>query len=161
MTDIDLSAGVLARAQDFLARYGGKVQYRMGDDDLEPTDDRERDGVGIDCSAFVARCQGLRKKDAKGRWWGTDRIYDDTCGPHERWRQIDAPKPGCIGVYPGRVVNGKRRAGHVWIVEDVARRLTIEASSSGKGIARRHRPNWFQPGATGNGRPIIWAVACA
>lgn len=143
-------AQVLVNAQALLAEYGGKVAYRMGADlDGSP--------MGCDCSAFVARCCGQRKNDG-GVWYNTDRIHDDAhSGPHKRWRQIDAPVPGCIGVYPGKTHNGNRVAGHVWIVEDVAACKTIECSSSGKGVARRTRVAWFAKGALGNGRPIIWA----
>ena len=143
-------AQVLANAQALLAEYGGRVVYRMGADlDGSP--------IGCDCSAFVARCCGQRK-NANGTWYNTDRIHDDAhSGPHTRWRQIDAPVPGCIGVYPGKTRNGNRVAGHVWVVEDVAGCRTIECSSSGKGIARRTRVAWFAKGALGNGRPIVWA----
>jgi hypothetical protein len=121
--------------------------------------DLDGNPIGCDCSAFVARCCGQRKKDADGLWWNTDRIYGDAKkgGDHKRWRQIDAPYPGCIGVYPGKTIDGTRHAGHVWVVDDPAKRTTIECSSSGKGIAGRRRPAWFKPGATGNGKPIIWA----
>lgn len=120
--------------------------------------DLDGDPIGCDCSAFAARCCGQRKFDPKtGFWWGTDRIYDDALKGHARWRKIDAPRPGCIGVYPAKMVAGKRVSGHVWVVDDPAKRTTIECSSSGKGIAGRRRPAWFKPGATGNGKPIIWA----
>ncbi len=128
-----------------------RCKYRLGAD-------LDGDPIGCDCSAFAARACGQRKFDPKtGLWWATDRIYDDALKGHARWRKIDAPYPGCIGVYPGKTVKGKRVSGHVWIVDDPAKCTTIECSSSGKGIAGRHRPAWFKPGATGNGRPIIWA----
>lgn len=143
-------AEILQRASELLAQHGGKVVYRMGGD-------MDGDPIGCDCSAFVARCCNQRKADAKGLWWNTDRIYDDAKGPHVRWQQIDKPEPGCIGVYPGCVVNGKRRAGHVWVVRDVAACSTVECCSSKNGIASVKRPAWFAAGALGNGRPIIWA----
>lgn len=126
-----------------------RAVYRMGADlDGSP--------VGCDCSAFVARACGNRKFDGKV-WWNTDRIYDDAKGANKRWRQIDKPQPGCIGVYPGVTQHGKRTAGHVWVVDDPTLCTTFECSSSGKGIASRRRPQWFKPGATGNGKPVIWA----
>jgi hypothetical protein len=144
-------AEVLATAQELVQLHGGKVVYRMGADlDGNP--------IGCDCSAFVARCCRQRK-NADGIWYNTDRIYDDAIKPsgNARWRRIDVPVPGCIGVYPGKTRNGNRIAGHVWIVQDPARCLTLECSSSGKGIAGRVRAAWFTAGALGNGRPIIWA----
>jgi cell wall-associated NlpC family hydrolase len=141
---------VLANAKALLAEFGGKVCYRMGAD-------FDGDPLGCDCSAFVARCCGQRK-NAGGVWFNTDRIYDDAHGgPHVRWRQVERPEPGDIGVYPGRSSNGNRIAGHVWIVLDPGLANTIECCSSGKGIAKRRRDGWFAAGALGNGRPIIWA----
>lgn len=153
---------ILSKAQELLAKYGPPapgqppvVAYRMGAD-LDGPEDKLP--LACDCSAFVARCCSQRKMDARARWWGTDRIYDDAMGKHERWRQIAGPVPGCIGVYPGKFVKGKKvAAGHVWVVADPAKASTIECSSTGKGIAARRRAGWFLPGATGNGRPIIWA----
>lgn len=119
--------------------------------------DMDGQPIGCDCSAFVARCCRQRKVQA-GVWWNTDRIYDDALkGHNKRWKQIPAPRPGCIGVYPGRTVDGKRVAGHVWVVDDPELGTTFECSSSGKGVNTRKRAAWFKPGATGNGRPIIWA----
>lgn len=149
-------ASILEKAQELLAIYGPpspgaapRIAYRMGAD---------LDGIPLacDCSAFAARCCGQRKFDGK-LYYNTDRIWDDAQGPRKRWRQIPAPAPGCIGVYPGKTVAGKRHAGHVWVVADPATARTIECSDSGKGIAAKKRPAWFKPGATGNGRPIIWA----
>ena len=147
---------ILKAAQDLLALHGppapGKaprVAYRMGAD-------LDGDPLACDCSAFVARCCGQRK-NAAGVWYNTDRIWSDATGAHKRWRQIAAPIAGCIGVYPGRTVAGKRHAGHVWVVADPATAATIECSSSGKGINTRSRPAWFKPGATGNGHAIVWA----
>lgn len=144
-------AQVLAQAEALLAQHGGRCVYRMGAD-------LDGDPVGCDCSAFVARCCGQRKAQG-GVWFNTDRIYDDAlkASGNVRWRQIAAPVPGCIGVYPGKMHNGNRVAGHVWVVADVAKCGSIECSSSGKGIARRTRVAWFGRGALGNGRPIIWA----
>jgi len=148
---------LLPRALELLKEWGPQTPdaaprcvYRMGAD---------LDGfpVGCDCSAFVARCHGGRKFDGS-RWYNTDAIYTDAQTANKRWRQIPAPVPGCIGVYPGRTRNGKRTAGHVWVVEDVAACMTIESSSSGKGIARRKRPAWFAVGAVGNGKPILFAA---
>jgi len=150
MTDL------LSRALELLREWGPQQTgadprccYRMGAD---------LDGfpVGCDCSAFVARCHNGRKFDGV-RWNTTDTIYSDLQAGHKRWRQIPAPVPGCIGVYPGRTRAGKRTAGHVWVVENVAACTTIECSSSGKGIARRKRPAWFAAGALGNGKPILFA----
>lgn len=147
---------IIEKARELLAIYGPpspgeppRIAYRMGAD-------MDGDPPACDCSAFVARCCDQRK-NAGGVWYNTDRIWDDAQGPHKRWRQIPAPVPGCIGVYPGRTVAGKRHAGHVWVVVDTATARTIECSSSGKGIAAMKRPSWFKPGATGNGRAIVWA----
>lgn len=150
-------AELLQEALVLLASWGPqspgaapRCVYRMGADlDGNP--------IGCDCSAFVARCHRGRKFDGK-RWYNTDAIYADAQAAEPcRWRQIAEPVPGAIGVYPGRTRNGKRTAGHVWVVEDVAACTTIESSSSGKGIARRKRPAWFAAGALGNGKPIIFA----
>lgn len=142
---------VLQTAKDLLAKWGGgKAVYRMGAD-------LDGDPIGCDCSAFAARCCGQRKYDGHV-WWATDRIYDDANSANPvRWQKIAVPEPGCIGVYPGKVVAGTRHAGHVWIVADVAKGTTIECSSSGGGIASKMRSSWFRAGALGNGRPIIWA----
>lgn len=149
-------AQILANALALLASHPPTKQvYRMGADfDGTPP--------GCDCSAFVARCCGNRKADG-GVWYNTDRIYDDAhSGPHKRWRQVESPEPGDIGVYPGATHNGKRTAGHVWVVRDPAKALTVECCSSSKGIASRTRVAWFNKGALGNGRPVIWArfVGC-
>jgi len=147
-----LVAQVHAMAVELLAKWGGKVAYRMGADlDGNP--------LGCDCSAFVARACGQRRFDGNV-WWNTDRIYDDALKPagNNRWRQISAPVPGCIGIYPGKSKpGGGRVAGHVWIVDDVAACKTIECCSRGGGIARMTRTAWFGRGALGNGRPIIFA----
>lgn len=151
-----MSVNILDKAKELLTKYGppekGKpptVAYRMGAD-------LDGDPLACDCSAFVARCCSQRKFDGK-LWWATDRIWDDAQGEHKRWRQIPKPVPGCIGVYPGKTVKGKRTAGHVWVVNDPGDYSTIECSSSGHGIAKMWRPSWFLNGATGNGKPIIWA----
>jgi len=151
-------AELLAEARALLDAWGPQAPgaaprccYRMGAD-LDGTP------IGCDCSAFVARCHRGRKYDGK-RWYNTDLIYADaTAAEPRRWRQIAEPVPGCIGVYPGRTRDGKRTAGHVWVVEDVAACTTIECSSSGKGIARKKRTAWFGRGALGNGKPILFAV---
>ena len=145
------SLEVLANAEALLAQYGGKIVYQMGGD-FNGTP------LGCDCSAFAARVCGQRKEGQTKIGYNTDHIYDDAHkGPHQRWRQIEAPELGCIGVYPGKTHNGKRTAGHVWVVRDVTLSLTIECCSSGKGIVSKARPQWFGRGALGNGRPIIWA----
>ncbi len=143
-------AEVLQLAVALLHQHGGKVVYRKGAD-------LDGDPIGCDCSAFLARCCGQRKEDSRGLWWNTDRIYGDAQGGHVRWQQIAAPEPGCIGVWPGRTVRGKRRSGHVFVVRDVAAALTVECCDTGHGIAAMHRLAWFAKGALGNGRPIIWA----
>lgn len=150
---------ILDKAYDMLRLYGAvngltPIVYRMGGDlDGSPK--------GLDCSAFAARCCGHRKYDPISKlWFGTDRIYADALSTtgHRRWVQIDQPEPGCIGVYPGRRILGiGLRAGHVWIVESVARQTVIDCSSSGKGIRLRHKPEWFAKDAKGNGKPIIFA----
>lgn len=150
---MEACALVLENARSLLARFGGKVPYKLGPKAKGWPHD-------CDCSLFAALCTGLRKVDpATGLWWNTDRIYTDAVlGTCARWRQIAAPTPGCIGVYPGKPGQKGRIAGHVWIVEDPARASTIECSSSGKGIGRRLRPQFFKAGAKGNGKPIIWCV---
>jgi hypothetical protein len=140
---------ILPRALELFEKYHGKVVYRMGADlDGSP--------MGCDCSAFVARCCGQRKFDGR-LWWNTDRIYADAKQGHVRWREIENPVPGCIGVYPGTTFKGKRVAGHVWVVADTSTAQTVECSSSGKGIAKQQRGKWFQMGAQANGKPIVWA----
>lgn len=150
-------ASILQKAQDLCLRWGPPAPwldpicaYGMGGDaTTEPP-------IG-DCSWFAAACCGQSKVDAEGRWWNTDRIYSDATGAHRRWRQIPAPVPGCIGVYPGKTVAGKRHAGHVWIVVAPHRAVTIECSSSGLGVNSLRRPAWFKAGAKGNGVAIVWA----
>lgn len=150
-------AELLQEALVLLASWGPqspgaapRCVYRMGADlDGNP--------IGCDCSAFVARCHRGRKFDGR-RWYNTDAIYADAqAAEPRRWRQIAEPVPGAIGVYPGRVRNGKRTAGHVWVIEDVPTCTTIECCSSGKGIKRMKRPAWFARGAVGNGKPILFA----
>lgn len=150
-------SAILKNALELLEKWGPttvsppRCMYRMGAD-------LNGNPIGCDCSAFVARCCGQRKFDpVTGFWWGTDRIYDDALKGHARWRKIDAPRPGCIGVYPGKMVAGKRVSGHVWVVENPATFTTIECSSSGKGINRMKRPGWFVPAAKGNQKLIVWA----
>jgi hypothetical protein len=152
-----MSAKVLEKAMELCRKLGPQevwldpvCAYAMGGDatGTPPTGD---------CSWFAAASCGQSKVDAAGNWYGTDRIYDDAQGAHKRWRQIPAPVPGCIGVYPGKTLLGKRYAGHVWIVVDPKRAVTIECSSTGLGVNSLRRPQWFKPGATGNGLPVIWA----
>lgn len=148
---------ILDKAKELLAKYGppakGKpplVAYRMGAD-------LDGDPLACDCSAFVARCCSHRKFDGK-LYWNTDRIYGDAVSGHQRWESVRTPRPGDIGVYPGKFKGGKRiAAGHVWVVLDPEACTTIECSSSGKGICSQTRKRWFQPGAMGNGKPILWA----
>jgi hypothetical protein len=143
---------VISNAFALLERYQCRVVYRMGGD-------LDGDPVGLDCSAFAARCSGQRKYDPQTKlWWNTDRIYADATGAQTRYRKLDAPARGCFGVYPGITVGGKRKAGHVFVVESVEHCATIECASSIATVSRLRRPAWFAPAATGNGRRIVWCM---
>lgn len=137
----------LGWARKLVETWGGKTPYKMGGASWE---------TGMDCSEFAARCVGRKKFDGR-KYWNTDAIYHDALTKQTCWMSIPKPVPGCLGVYGGRMANGKRRAGHVWIVEDVEGGGTIECCS-GYGVCRRVRKSWFAPNATGNGWPILWVV---
>lgn len=156
MIDFNDNARVLlANAEKLLQRWQGLLEYSMGDDNS----DRDHNGInGIDCSAFAERCAGRRKFDGR-LWWNTDRIYADALGSDNvRWHAIRRPINGCVGVYPGKIVNGKRRAGHVFVVRNVETCATIESSSMARTVTVLRRPDWFVAGARGNGKSIVWAV---
>lgn len=156
MDDLETRAALTLRnALVLLHAWQGVREYTLGGDD----DDTDGDGIdGIDCSAFAERCAGRRKYDGR-LWWNSDRIYADARIAHRRWEQIAAPIAGCIGVYPGRSVLGKRTPGHVFVVHNVRCCATIEASGMAQTVTVLRRPAWFAPGAKGNGQPIVWAVA--
>ena len=147
--DTDRALHILATALRLVELWGGKTPYVMGNDSYT---------TGMDCSAFINRCANRRKFDGK-KWWNTAAIYDDAIGPQTKWKQIDSPVVGGVGIYPPSVVNGSSHAGHIWCVEDVAKAQTIECCKSGGGICRKVRKSWFVKDAHTNGKKIIWIVA--
>ena len=75
---------------------------------------------GMDCSSFVAlliaraKAGGPDWVNSKGQylWLHTGSIYSDATGPQQMFRQVDAPRPGSIFVYPDS--DGKQ--GHTGII---------------------------------------------
>jgi hypothetical protein len=128
-------AEILEGAQTW-ARNRRDITYQMGGQDVKK-------GGKLDCSAFVWQVLGEVKRDRNTDW-----IRADAIGRQSKFRQIPEPVPGCIAVYGGRWEQvpgqaGKRHAGHVGIVVDVAKKTVIDCSSSQNGIRMHRQPVLF------------------
>lgn len=133
---------ILAAARQLVAMHRA-TPYRMGGDDWQ---------TGMDCSAFVWRVVGQRKL-AGGVWRNTDWLVRNR--QHPPMRELaagEAPAPGTIAVYGGRMVRGRRYAGHVGIVVDAERQIAIDCSSSAGGIRERKAAILFR--GPSDGRPV-------
>lgn len=135
---------ILAAARQLVAAHRA-TPYRMGGDDWQ---------TGMDCSAFIWRVVGQRKL-AAGVWRNTDWLVRNRHQPPMRELAAgESVAPGSIAVYGGRVVRGRRYAGHVGIVVDADRQIVIDCSSSAKGIRERVAPILFL--GPSDGRPVFF-----
>jgi len=87
--------------------------------------------ASFDCSAWIWDCVGDKKHDRNTDW-----ILADATGKQTKFKVLAAPLPGCVAVYGTKwLKGGKRKAGHVGIVVDVARMLVLDCSDSQDGPA--------------------------
>ncbi len=102
---------------------GADLPGRAGD----PATD---DGIGCDCSGFVAWCLGLRRgplPHPPPAWIETSQVYRDATGPQRLFRRLAEPVAGCVVVYPD--AGGDQ--GHIGIVTETAPELRgVDCSSS-------------------------------
>lgn len=142
------------RARALLARKL-PIEYGMGKGGFDPDDDSPHQVVHrkvpktaenlsgvtttleLDCSGWAAWAIGLPRQHVYGsrKWIETTRIYGDATGPQILFRQIPAPVPGCLNVYP----DTDSSEGHVGLVTEVRNGKVkgIDCSSSQDGLSER------------------------
>lgn len=103
----------------------GRLRYVLGAGGRDPSAPDPGDRTaGCDCSGFVSWCLGLDRKQPSFGAWGwisTDSLVAMARTPGNDWfEEIPRPEPGCLVVYPGAYVKGRRtRIGHVGLVSSV------------------------------------------
>ncbi len=139
---------ILAKARSYI---GVITTYRMG----------ANTKTAADCSEFFWRVQGLAKCQKKV-WWNTDRICSNFLEKSPKFAKLDAPEPGCFGVWPGhwgkpdpKTGARKRHAGHIFYVVDPLHRTVIDCCSEKHGVAEHAAPGYFS--ATG----LVWGRVAA
>lgn len=142
------------RARALLARKL-PIEYGMGKGGFDPDDDSPHQVVNrkvpktaenlagvtttleLDCSGWAAWSIGLPRQHAYGtrKWIETTRIHGDATGPQVLFKQIPAPVPGCLVVYP----DTDGHEGHVGLVTEVrgGKVKGIDCSSSRDGLSER------------------------
>jgi len=114
----------VARAKSMI---GASIRYRLrdhngGSDPFSSDPASHWDGgVTCDCSGFVAWCLGYDRyqpKEFPGGWINTNSMIASSLIGDGTWFGHPRPTllPGDLIVYGSRVVDGKRRVGHVGII---------------------------------------------
>lgn len=119
------TAELLTRARSALTQ---KIRYRLGKGGRRPNDPTPAQDGGCDCSGYVAWCLGFDRfirnpfyaringeAGSDRGWFETSAAYQDAQATTGILRQLSAPVPGAIAVYPDS--NGHE--GHIGIVTQV------------------------------------------
>lgn len=154
-TDTATSAveALLARAR---SAAGSKTKYLLGAGGMKPA--AAHPGSTCDCSGYVSWVLGLSRmtdhptyKKYNGGWINTDAMVNDASVATGFFTKLDAPKKGCIIVYP-KAASGGPNYGHVGIVTEVASgkaKKVIHCSSGnsalGDAIAETGPEVWNRP----------------
>jgi cell wall-associated NlpC family hydrolase len=80
-------------------------------------------GARIDCSGFVAWCFRMPRKidhplyvKFNNGWFETSALHHDGLKKTGLFVKINKASPGCLVVYPDKVINGNLKQGHVGVV---------------------------------------------
>lgn len=104
-----------------MSATGHNITYKLGKGGFFPKDALPTRTGTCDCSGFVSWVLGLSRIPKSTRlWWiETTNIYNDATGRQRVFKELPAPVPGCVVVFPDRKIGNRKREGHVGIVESV------------------------------------------
>jgi hypothetical protein len=118
----------IARAR---AAIGLGITYGLGKGGTNPLAPTPANSANqCDCSGFIAWVIGYSRRPSgnpTGGWISTSHIVADARGRQKLFRQIDAPVPGSIAVYPD--ANGHQ--GHTGLVVGVNPLMGIDCAARG------------------------------
>jgi hypothetical protein len=131
---------------------GRGIKYRLGSGGFEPADGLPTRNGYCDCTGFASWVLELDRYQAdKDKPWSraipwleTTAIYNDATGSQRLFKQIPAPVPGCLVVYPDRKILGVHTSGHIALVSRVNGKVwdCIDCSSSQGGKIKEAVREW-------------------
>ncbi len=99
------------------------IRYKLGAGGMKPDVLSPAAGGACDCSGYVAWCLGISRQTRdpsyvkwNGGWIETSAVYKDINSSTGMFDPVTQPKPGCVLVFPDKVVAGVHHEGHIGIV---------------------------------------------
>jgi hypothetical protein len=98
------------------------MEHQLGKGGFKPALDAPAPASQCDCSGYIAWCLGIPRRvndpfyiQNNGGWLETTGVYKDILSPYGFFKALDAPRIGCVVVYPNQ--NGHQ--GHIGLVTEV------------------------------------------